>query len=80
MDQTPELLDEPWIHQDSKIVDSWGAALDLLDEYPWHRLLPVEVHPDLHDAVSQAFMERNDASPSRYASQWRQLLLLPKDE
>ena len=42
LDQTPSLLpdefDEPEIRKDSEVVNSWEAALRLIDRYPWHSL------------------------------------------
>ena len=49
LDQTPSLLpdefDEPEIRKDSEVVNSWEAALRLIDRYPWHRLSPLTVPP-----------------------------------
>jgi hypothetical protein len=28
------------------VVNSWEAALRLIDRYPWHRLYPLTVHPE----------------------------------
>jgi hypothetical protein len=38
-DWTPELIDEERIEHDSNVVDSWEAALGLLDRYPWQRMV-----------------------------------------
>ena len=34
------------------------TALALLDQYPWHRLIPLHVHPDFRLAVWVAVKER----------------------
>jgi hypothetical protein len=46
IDWTPELLDEERVHKRSSVVDNWEAALDLLDRYPWPKLVPIAVHPE----------------------------------
>ena len=58
IDQTPELLDEPWNEHSSSRVKSWPAALALLDKYPWHKLYPQEVHKEFGNAVLEAVEER----------------------
>ena len=45
IDWTPQLIDEERIQHKSPVVDSWGAALTLLDQYPWQTLFPLVVHP-----------------------------------
>jgi hypothetical protein len=35
----------------SERVDSWDAALALLNKYPWHRFYPVTVHPDFKQQI-----------------------------
>ncbi|MBL0143808.1 MAG: endonuclease/exonuclease/phosphatase family protein [Betaproteobacteria bacterium] len=57
-DWTPELLDEEWIEHESQTVDTWDAALDLLDRYPWHRLTPIKVHPEFRKALFDAVVSR----------------------
>jgi exonuclease III len=60
-DWTPELLDEEWLAHESMSVDSWEAALDLLDQYPWHVLSPITIHPAFRKAVFDAIEVRYDA-------------------
>lgn len=60
-DWTPELLDEEWIGHESKTVDTWEAALDLLDQYPWHKLSPISIHPEFRNAIFDAIEIRYDA-------------------
>lgn len=76
MDQTPELLDEPWNEHHSRRVDSWDAALELLDEYPWHRLSPGEVHREFRKVVLDEVERRYAAAAQPTHSQlprWRAL-------
>jgi hypothetical protein len=39
-------------------VESWEGVLALLDQYPWHELYPVQVHPDFRGQVWAAVEER----------------------
>lgn len=69
MDWTPELLDESKLDLDSEVVKTWPAALQLLDQYPWHHLSPIHVHPMFHELVLDAVMARyrrdGDSGPDR---------------
>ena len=47
VDWTPELINEGRIQGKSTCVDSWDAALCLLDQYPWYKLSPIVIHPTL---------------------------------
>lgn len=60
-DWTPELLDEDWLAHESRPVATWEEALDLLDQYPWHVLSPMVVHPVFRKAVLDAIEVRYDA-------------------
>jgi hypothetical protein len=42
----------------SQTVNTWPAALNLLDQYPWQHLYPVKVHPDFRGKVFDAVIER----------------------
>lgn len=57
-DWTPLLLDEARISHTSTLVDSWDAALKLLDNYPWFQLVPRTVHPEFAERIWQAFSQR----------------------
>jgi hypothetical protein len=62
-DQTPTLLDEddgggPAISHSSARVDTWEAALALLDKYPWAMLAGMEVHPEFRERVWAAITAR----------------------
>jgi hypothetical protein len=52
---------EDWVHE-SDWVGSWGAALALFDEYPWHTFCPVRVHPDFAGEIWLAVQDRFDAA------------------
>ena len=61
IDQTPTLLDESAIEHTSKLVDTWPAALALIDKYPWHKLHPLTVHPEFRQKVLEAVIARCSA-------------------
>lgn len=77
IDQTSELIDEPWIQHKSEVVDSWQAALELMDIYRWHRLSPREVHSEFRELVWAAVVSRhelgNDADQHQNLLEWRDL-------
>ena len=75
MDQTPDLLDEPWIMYTSEAVPSLEAALKLFDDYPWTRLMPIEVHPEFRASILKAVEERNStfAVLGRTFAEWKRL-------
>ena len=58
IDQSAALINEPTIEQRSDIVDSWPAALQLINHYQWHRLLPVVVHEAFRREVFGAVQSR----------------------
>jgi hypothetical protein len=75
-DWTPALIDEDWIQHHSVAVDSWEAALSLLDQYRWSRLRPIRIHPEFRQRVWLAVRERlqNNAEASKFALEaWRNL-------
>jgi hypothetical protein len=57
-DGTPELLDEPSSNIQSGLMDSWETTIRALDEYHWHRLLPVKVHPAFRERLWTEFCSR----------------------
>lgn len=61
IDQTPELIDEEAILYRSGLLDTWDAALQRLDRYPWYRLYPLQVHPEFRDAIFEAVVSRYKA-------------------
>jgi hypothetical protein len=59
-DQTMSWTDGgPEVERNSMVVSTWTAALKLLDEYPWHHLYPLTVHPDFQAKVLKAVVARN---------------------
>jgi hypothetical protein len=58
IDQTPALIGDATIDHRTAVVESWTEALELLQRYPWHRLQPVSVHPEFHQAVFDAVRTR----------------------
>jgi hypothetical protein len=75
LDQTPELIDEDWIKSNSARVDSWEAAVKLLDQYPWCKLYPVTIHPEFRQQIWSAVQERlrNDGGFGHQLTRWREL-------
>jgi len=76
-DQTPNFINEPVTIHDSEIVNSWEEALNLLDRYPWHKLYPLEVHPEFRNKVFEAVSTRiklstEDINPADL-SEWTSL-------
>jgi hypothetical protein len=79
IDQTPELIDEEWIQHKSAAVDSWEAALKLLDQYPWFRLHPIRIHPEFRRKIWVAVLGRLQTDPeiSPHAlGRWRELCMM----
>jgi hypothetical protein len=74
-DWTPELIDEEPISHKSAEVDSWEAALRLLDKYSWQTLYPLKIHPEFRARVWIALQERlvADETKSSELERWRSL-------
>jgi len=76
IDQTPTLLSESAIKHTSKSVDTWPAALALIDKYPWHKLVPLTVHPEFRQKVLEAviarFSSKGDTGSDRLAN-WNEI-------
>lgn len=73
-DQTPDLLDEEPIHTKTAGVDTWDAALELLDHYRWPALFPLFVHPDFRRQIWDAVQERLEPEKSQSElSRWREI-------
>jgi hypothetical protein len=74
-DWTPELIGEERIQKRSAVVETWEAALKLLDEYPWPNLSPISIHPDFRQKIWVAVQERlhSATGPSRSElKHWRE--------
>lgn len=61
VDQSSLMLDESAIEHRSDVVDNWEGALGLLDRYQWHRLFPLQVHPEFKERVLQEVEARYQA-------------------
>jgi hypothetical protein len=68
-DQTAaELLDEELIEHSSAVVDTWEAALQLLDkDRLWFMLHPAQIHPEFRQQIWLAVEERWLAEQERSA-------------
>lgn len=76
LDQTPTRMDAPARHSCAEQVDSWEAALQTLERYPWHLFYPLEVHPVFKGAVLAAVFRRSrpDLMTDDYGfRQWLQI-------
>jgi hypothetical protein len=59
IDQAPKFIDEESFQKTSGIVDSWDAALELLDRYrSWPELYPLSIHPDFRRRIREAVQKR----------------------
>ena len=70
-DQAPDLLDEEPIHSKSATVDTWAAALELLDKYPWATFYPVFVDPDFKGEIWDAVEKRLNDDSEWELERWR---------
>ena len=78
IDQCLMLLDdeEAQIRHNSESVDSFTAALEMLDRYPWQHLCPAEVHPEFRKLILEAVMARYKAenlTNARRLPNWEEL-------
>lgn len=78
VDLTMDLLDlddGTSLDERSAQVGTWSAALALMDRYPWHRLYPLEVHPDFRERVLEAVAARYAAEgrpEGHYFLRWQE--------
>ena len=79
-DQTMSWVDDgPVTERTSEVVETWPKALKLLDEYPWHQLYPLTVHPEFRSKVLKAVLSRNIRDHDDYgADHWHEVCGLPK--
>ena len=68
VDQSSLMLDGTTIQHASDVVDTWEEVLGLLGRYPWHRLYPLQVHPEFKERVLEAAKARYqaDSIPDQY--------------
>ena len=69
------LEDEGGYGYDSNAVDTWEAALVLLDRYPWHKLYPLQVHSEFGPQIWSALEKRfgSGATSKSNMDRWREL-------
>src|SRR5437667_9925800 len=74
-DWSPELIGEDRLQHKSPVVNSWEAAVALLDRYPWQRLHPLMVHPEFSDRIWTAARDRlkTDGTSGLYVDRWRNI-------
>ncbi len=74
-DLTPELIGEERVQHKSPVVQSWQAALALLDQYPWQRLFPLTVHPEFSERIWSAVRNqlKNDRGSGFHLGNWRKI-------
>ena len=75
-DWSPELIGEERIQHDSNVVDSWEAALKLLDQYPWFKLHPISIHAEFRQQIwcaVQERMQKNTEGSEGPLERWREL-------
>ncbi len=79
-DWTPELLGEERIQHKSPVVDSWEAALALVERYPWQRLSPLIIHPGFSERIWSAVRDRHqkDQAPARHFDMWFRMITAEK--
>jgi hypothetical protein len=53
---------------ESGSVDTFAAALDLMNRYPWHRLVPLKIHGEYAAAVMAEVLRRGG---TREAARWK---------
>ena len=85
IDQSLLLFDEgPEIRKESEVVDSWEAALGLINRYPWHRLNPRVVLPEFREKIWAAVQSRFASDQRRVEDRhlklerWREVCARPK--
>jgi len=61
VDQSSLMLDGTTIQHSSEVVDTWKDAIGLLDRYQWHRLYPLQVHPEFKEQVLELVKVRYKA-------------------
>ena len=70
-----DLLGEDSPHEAMKPawVDTWEAALALLDAYPWQELYPLAVHPQFQKLIYQA-VSRYHGSHHQHCDEWDRVM------
>lgn len=58
IDQTPDLIANDWIAHSTDAVNTFDEALELINEYPWQKLCPLEVHSEFRARVYKEVLTR----------------------
>jgi len=68
VDDDNDSINCPQAQEDSSVrcmaiesAESWADALALMDRQPWHKLVPIYVHPELGGLVWEAYEQRWDS-------------------
>ena len=84
-DQSAMFLDDPDLHcvnHDSEFVNSWTDGLKMMDPDPWHKLHPLEVHPEfqqmVYDAVIARYNLEGGVDPDRLFD-WKRVCGISRD-
>jgi hypothetical protein len=51
----------------------WADALELLNEYPWHRLRPSQVHPAFRQRIWAAVQSKANPNPAPRPPWWKRM-------
>lgn len=60
-------------HTQDTCYESFSEALNLLREYPWHKLSPLRVHPEFRQSIYERVVELSNADeePNENLSKWK---------
>jgi hypothetical protein len=67
-------------YERSGYVASFAEALASLDRYPWHKLYPVQAHPEFHQRIFDVVVSRFEAEGGDrwdQLSRWREVCGMP---
>ena len=61
---------------DPDVVDTWSEAMALIEQHQWHRLYPLNVHPDfrrqIYEAVAARYQQIQGREPYQLTN-WKKL-------
>lgn len=70
--------DNPLAATEPAWVDSWEAALTLLDAYPWQALYPLAVHSQFQKLIYQA-VSRYHGNNHQHCDEWDRVMQADHD-
>ena len=77
-DEADSLVRDPEDHSVTSMAiespDSWADALALMDRRPWHKLVPIYVHPELGAQVWEAYEQRWESVAHENEPEWEHWL------